>query len=601
MNFDKRYNELLGIGRPALEPKARNPKGYDPISKTPSWLALAALNEIVASEEEAKLSRGAATEPLPSIKEQLSQKAASMQADAQKQQSAMQRMSEQMAQAPQPTPEGIPQPKPQPQEEPPVMMAHGGLARLPIDSRMFDYREGGIISFQSQGAVPSADEAGANLAAVQAQAQQAIDNLRRFGLAQQQQNPGEYQRAVQAAKAAQQAITAAQKQYEASISTAGMDKPAFITGRAGVRPLPRSESEGPSAPPNFEGTADMGARDRSRMGLASVAPAPAAAPSAAPLRPRAAPPAAAAPRPAQPPAQPPAQQAPAGLTALPDPIKTAQGISAAFPIAGEKPDADALLAEREKFRQASGARRVGEPQQEELSAYQAETARLRKARDEANAMETLSGYGGLAGLGQRRAAIMQRDNLADTIRNDATEKMRVAMEGMKQAEAEGNMTKFAALKKEFTDAQNARATANALAASKLASDNVQANTAREGNISAEGIASRRDDTSIKVANIQAATANAAKALGADDKKVQMAEAAFARDPEVKRILDLLKTAPYTMGASAAARAKPYEDQLRKIQGEKYAAFGIKLEGSPGATAPASAPQRMKFDAKGNPI
>lgn len=589
MNFDKRYNELLGIGRPALEPKARNPKGYDPVSKTPSWLALAALNEIVASEEKAKLAQGAATEPLPSVKEQLSQKAASMQADAQKQQSAMQSMSEQMAQAPQPTPEGIPQPEPQPQEEPPVMMAHGGLARLPIDSRMFDYREGGIISFQSQGAVPSAD-ARANFAAIKAQAEQALANLRTYGTIKQQQDPEGYQQAIQAAKAAAQAVQEASKQAD---QAAYAENPPYIapqkpfrnfTPPAAKKVEPQGSWEAPAQAPSVPPEpGDMGARDRGLPSLAT-APPPAAPPPrpAAPPRPRAAPPA------AQPPAQPPAQQAPAGLAALPDPIKTAQGISAAFPVAGEKPDADAFLTEREKFRQASGAKRVGEPQGEELDAYQKETARIQAARKEANAIEALSGPGaaGLAGISQRTAAIMQRDILADTIRNDATAKMRVAMEGMKQAEAEGNMTKYAALKKEFTDAQNTRATANALAASKMAEGNVVANTAREGNISAEGIASRRDDTSIKVANIQAATANAAKALGADDKKVQMAEAAFARDPNVKRILDLLKTAPYTMGAGAAARAKPYEDQLRRIQEEKYAEFEIKLKGSPGAKAPA---------------
>jgi hypothetical protein len=590
MNFDKRYNELLGIGAPALRPKAQNPKGYDPVSKTPSWLALAALNEIVASEEQAKLAQGAATKPLPSVKEQLSQKAKLMNAEGQQQQQGQQQMMEQMAQAPQPTPEGIPQPEPQPQQEPQPgqMMAEGGLARLPVDSRMFDYREGGIIGFQSQGAVPPADEADANFAAVKARAEQAIANLRRFGLAQQQQNPEGYRQAIAEAKAAQQAITAAQqsveaaqRQHEAGVAAAGMDKPAFTPPKSGARPVPSAAPKEPSVPPE---PGDMGARSRGLPSLAT-APPPAAPPPppAPPPRPRAAPPA------AQPPAQPPAQQAPAGLASLPDPIKTAQGISAAFPVAGEKPDADVFLTEREKFRQASGAKRAGEPQGEELDAYQKETARIQAARKEANAIEALSGPGaaGLAGISQRTAAIMQRDILADTIRNDATAKMRSAMEGMKQAEAEGNMTKYAALKKEFTEAQNTRATASALAASEMAKGNVVANTAREQNVSQETIAKLGRDTQKEIANIQArATVLASQGrLDSSEGKLVYQAAAKLVDTARQELEDVMKNPMYR--SQIPAKEKALADAKAALQ----IAAGGKMPPSPGAAAAAPAQNR----------
>jgi len=50
-----------------------------------------------------------------------------------------------------PVPEDVP--SPEAQAEPPVMMAGGGLATLPMNPRMTNYRDGGIIGYQSRGSV----------------------------------------------------------------------------------------------------------------------------------------------------------------------------------------------------------------------------------------------------------------------------------------------------------------------------------------------------------------------------------------------------------------------------------------------------------------
>jgi hypothetical protein len=430
MNLVKLQDDLKMLPIAALQSKAQ---GQDP--QVPPWLATAVLNERMDAQKKAGLAQGAQGEQ-PSIAEQLTQKAGLMALQGQNQKQGQEQMMSQMAQAPQPAPEGVPQPEPQ-EEYQPQQMAGGGLARLPVDSRMFDYRAGGIIRFADEGKVPQAgtDE-------IKTKAEQAIANLRRYGPAQQSQDPQGYQQAIAAAKAAAQALQQA------------------------------SQSSTPAS-------GDMGARDRGR---ASVAPRQNAEPVAQPD---------------------------AGIASLPQqsPIQMAQANSASFPMA-KQTTAEDMLADKEMFRQNAGAKKPGEAQQEELDAYQTESKRLRDARTEANAIEALSGYGGLAALGQRHAAILQRDISADTIRNDAAAKMRVAMEGMKQAEAEGNMTKYSALQKEFRDAQNTRANADSSAANQLQSTKMQvderATAAREQNVSAEKIAKLQRDTQILMHNTPAA-------------------------------------------------------------------------------------------------
>lgn len=248
MNLVKLQDDLKMLPMAVLQSKAQ---GQDP--QVPPWLATSVLNERMDAQKKAGLAQGAQGDQ-PSIAEQLNQKAGLMALQGQQQQQAQQQMMSQMAQAPQPAPEGVPQPEQQPQ---PQMMAEGGLARLPVNPRMFDYRAGGIIGFADEGAVPEVDP-GANLDAVKAQAEQAIANLRRYGTIQQRQDPEGYQKAQQAAKDAQQAVQAAVKraseaEYKANPPYIAPQKPfrnftppapqatgsVFIPGsQSGLRPEP---------------------------------------------------------------------------------------------------------------------------------------------------------------------------------------------------------------------------------------------------------------------------------------------------------------------------------------------------------------------------
>ena len=81
---------------------------------------------------------------------------------------------------------------------------------------------------------------------------------------------------------------------------------------------------------------------------------------------------------------------------------------------------------------------------------------------------------------------------------------------------------------------------------------------------------------LQVARIQ----QQARASGADDRTVQQAEAAFARDPEAQAIKKRLESSVNPVRREADVK------RLREIQAEKYKQFGIKLEGAP-SPAPAA--------------
>ena len=144
MNLVKLQDDLRMLPMALLDAKA---KGQDP--NVPAWLATGVLNEKLDAQKRAGLAQGAAKGSLPSVAEQIQQKAGLMALQGQRQQQSQQQMGEQAAQAPTPTAENTPQPEGQPQEE--FAAAGGGIARLPVDSRMFDYRGGGIIAFAGDG------------------------------------------------------------------------------------------------------------------------------------------------------------------------------------------------------------------------------------------------------------------------------------------------------------------------------------------------------------------------------------------------------------------------------------------------------------------
>lgn len=88
----------------------------------------------------------------------------------------------------------------------------------------------------------------------------------------------------------------------------------------------------------------------------------------------------------------------------------------------------------------------------------------------------------------------------------------------------------------------------------------------------------------RVARIGVASRAEARAAGADERTVQMAESAFARDPEAQAIKKRLES------SVNPAKRQTDLDRLREIQVEKYRQFGIKLEGAP-SPAPAAGGNR----------
>lgn len=150
MNLTKAYDLAKSLEIPQLQPYAN---GFNP-EILPPYVALGEIQAKEARGKRLNAMQGAATGEQPSIKEQYDQKAEGLMALQAKEQQAQQQMMSQMAQAPQPVPEGVPQPEQQPQ---PQMMAEGGLARLPVNPRMFDYRAGGIIGFFEGNEVPGAE------------------------------------------------------------------------------------------------------------------------------------------------------------------------------------------------------------------------------------------------------------------------------------------------------------------------------------------------------------------------------------------------------------------------------------------------------------
>ena len=136
MNLDHLDELLQYVPEPVLDAysKGKNPRAVPP------WAAAAALSEKVASKEANAMAQGAAQGPQPSVMDQLRQKAATLNVQAQRQQS------------PGGLPGMLPQPRMQPQAEPDVQMAaSGGLMGVPVRGDMFGMAGGGIVSFDAGG------------------------------------------------------------------------------------------------------------------------------------------------------------------------------------------------------------------------------------------------------------------------------------------------------------------------------------------------------------------------------------------------------------------------------------------------------------------
>jgi len=225
MNLVKAQELAKGMGPAELQKFA---DGFAP-DLIPPWLATGEIQAQMQRAQKMRAMQGGVQGQQPSVKEQIEQKAGLMGLQ-QAQQQMMQ--SQQMAQRPMggPVPENTPRPEMQPDAE--MMMARGGLAKVPVS---FNYDGGGIVAFTSGGDVDSAREA----------TKEAQAKVRTYGLVQRKNDPEGYQAAQEALAQAQAALASVEAAYAKEMSTTGADRPA--TNRREVGGLKQLMAAAPAA------------------------------------------------------------------------------------------------------------------------------------------------------------------------------------------------------------------------------------------------------------------------------------------------------------------------------------------------------------------
>jgi len=117
--------------------------GFDP--SIPGYLALGRLYQITNLAESAK----AAEPPQGTIKDKTTQAAGLMALMGGRNQMAAQNSAAQTMKQPGPVPQNTPEPEMQMEANPEEMMgmADGGITSMDIDPRMFNFKDGGIVTF----------------------------------------------------------------------------------------------------------------------------------------------------------------------------------------------------------------------------------------------------------------------------------------------------------------------------------------------------------------------------------------------------------------------------------------------------------------------
>jgi hypothetical protein len=523
------------------------------------WLVDSVLAEKIDRLKKAELAQGAAKGALPSISEQINQKAGLMALQGQQQQQTQQQMAQQMTQAPQPAPAGVPQPEPQPQPEPP-MMAHGGLARLPVDSRMFDYREGGIIGFaEPQGAVP-ASERWQDM--VKRPNESGEDFARRVALARQ----ASYQSQMAPTEDQVLAKRRAALEAERAKNMAQVDKV--------------DSMEFPSRP-NMQ--------NDPRYGLANIAsPEPVVAPRPVPAAPRPRPPAQ---TPAAAPMAPAATPPPAAAPGSPS-VAPPSGLQTAL-LEALKVRPDRTIADAKADREAATPALLNEPaglaQLARLKQQQEQYTKSQEDRPYERLMAVLGagGRGGIGSMGAGYLGAMQGERAADAAQAKYQNEVNNAVDAMRRGEATTTQTALLDDLKnsQTTQAENARNRLTTLGSAR--GNELTAETAAAQNASQERIGAARDAASINVAKIQAAAQrfSAEGRLDSNDAKLALTAARAQMDNVQKEILELSKNPFLAANQARIAELRPQLDTLRRSIATLEGG-GSTMPPSPGAKAPA---------------
>lgn len=112
--------------------------------QVPAYLALAEMQRREKLSKQAAMEQGAVNKPMPSIKEQIEQRAGLMALQQGRMQQGQQQMADQSTSRPMPVPPNVESAEEQPQAE------DSGIARLPVNNDMYRFAKGGIIGFSGE-------------------------------------------------------------------------------------------------------------------------------------------------------------------------------------------------------------------------------------------------------------------------------------------------------------------------------------------------------------------------------------------------------------------------------------------------------------------
>lgn len=497
----------------------------------PPWLATGEMQAKMQRMQKMQAMQGAAQGPVPSVKEQIEQKAGLMGLQ-QAQQRMMQGQQMMQRPAPGPVPEGTPEPEIQPSPE--TMMAGGGLAQMPV---RFNFDGGGIVAFSGEDGDSEVDGKKKKLRQVTQREMAEEYNRKRF---------------------AQQAEDEAARSPEAKKDSEGIKKALSLVAGLPIEALKTLVSapgygfskDEPQAPrPAAQATgADMGMpTDVGMPASTNVAtmrqPAPGQRPAGlpqalpgqttgAPTRPA---PVAAAPAPA--PAMP-------TIPGLNDPAA-----AAAVATALKAPNQADLIAEDRARREAMGITGRGGEEQE---------ARIQAARDlyeksrPSGLDELIRVFGqagqfkGLSGLGPAYTALQAQKRAEDAKMQQTEMEQRNLIDTTRRTEGIAAANKVADVLGKMRDTS---ATTGASVLGSQMQGNVQLANQASSNAVQMQIAKERNLNALEVARIQAASANRP---GEIERMMSTYGALKAKDPQAAEqyMLDVERLRTGSRGATA---------------------------------------------------
>jgi hypothetical protein len=440
VNIVQLQDRYKGLSIESLKQEQSGPYG---------WLATAVLNEKVSADEQAKLAAGASKGNDPSVAQQVNQKAGLMGLAGSRVAQAGQQMADQSGAAPMPTSEMTPQPNPQPE---PFTAARGGLANLPVNSRMFNYDGGGIVAFAEGEAVPYPEPVKIREAQLQAE------------------------RKAQVARAARAA-----------------------TERAASN------------------------RDAERI----------------------------------------PQDTPPAASGVDPAMKYASDLMAKFRGTSAEPSLEEMRGQKaEAFRAAGVPMDVRDTRNQDISAYEAESERMKKDREGSDLLKYIAGgMRGPGGMGLAYAAQQDANMAADSIRRDKAREMRAAMEQAARAEASGDVNALREAKATWSKANDEFSRAGITAATSLKTSGDTIGVQKESNAIQREHNRAMEKLQAMSNSIQAASANRPSDLQKVTADLMAADKTLSRIDAMSKAAQIMQSGKFE--TADVARQKAYLTHMQK--------------------------------------